>query len=128
MNHRDVEAMTQGNQAAERYVALLNEYHVYDERLQKALAHKESFSEKVLARVTGDYRARMDQLAREASVLENQLRSELAALEKQLQAALPARQRVIEELEELELRHITGELAPNEYERRRVQIESQMPP
>jgi FHA domain-containing protein len=127
MNHRDVEDRTQSNPAAERYLALLEEHRLFEERMQKALAHREAFSEKVLAKVTSDYRTKIDQLARETAALESQLQTELASFEKQLESALPARQRFHEELEELELRHLTGEITTKEYTRRKAALDAQRP-
>jgi hypothetical protein len=127
MNYGDVEDRTQDNQAAERYLALRDEYHVFEERLQRALEHKESFSEKVLAKVTGEYRSKLEQVARETSVLEAQLRAELEELDKQLAEAQPAKEHFRELLEELELRHLTGEITTREYTARRSELESQVP-
>jgi hypothetical protein len=122
-----MEDRTQGNAAAERYVALRDELRVFEDRLNKALAHREAFSEKVLARVTSDYQTKLEQLSRELQALEHQLREELAAFEKQLQSAMPVRQQLHEDLEELELRHLTGEISTREYTARKAALEQQRP-
>ncbi len=127
MDQQKLEATSLESPTVHRYLELAKEHETYEVRLQKALEHRERFSEKILLKVTSDYRLRMDELTSEMNSLAGDLQGETRTLEERLSKLRTEQAQYTERFEELELRHLTGELSQDEYTKNKEALEAEHP-